>query len=145
MDNFIDPTKYKEYVIKDGERYISDVLYHDIYALAKSSIHLVDDYISIKTLDLFRNVNKDIKIYIHSDNLAKDKVSDIVLEDFIKDTGLNISIIKSNNKYHDRFILIDDTHLYVCGGSSKDSGYKITTIIEMTNPKVIESIKNEII
>lgn len=50
MNNFIDPSKYKQFVIANGQRIEADVAYQQIYSLAKQSLIIVDDYISIKTL-----------------------------------------------------------------------------------------------
>ncbi len=56
-----------------------------------------------------------------------------MVEDFIKDTQLSLNILPTNNKFHDRFIMIDRNTIYQCGSSSKDSWNKITTITKLTN------------
>ena len=43
MDNFKDPSKYKHYLIKDGEKLEADVAYQEIYKLAKRSIYIITD------------------------------------------------------------------------------------------------------
>ncbi|MBR3617688.1 MAG: ORF6N domain-containing protein, partial [Acholeplasmatales bacterium] len=45
MDNFINPSTYKHYLIKNGEKIEADVAYQEIYKLAKTSIYVIDDYI----------------------------------------------------------------------------------------------------
>ena len=64
MDNFIDPNTYKHYLIMNGERIESDIAYQEIYKLAKTSVHIIDDYIDIKTLQLLKCCNSNIKIVI---------------------------------------------------------------------------------
>ena len=49
----------------------------------------------------------------------------------------NITFIKSQNKIHDRYIILDyktnDMKLYHCGASSKDAGNKVTTITQISD------------
>ncbi|MCR5462304.1 MAG: ORF6N domain-containing protein, partial [bacterium] len=54
MDNFIDPSKFKHYLILDGERIEAIIAYQTIYSLAKKSIYIIDDYIDVKTLQLLK-------------------------------------------------------------------------------------------
>ena len=75
MDNFIDPAKYKHFLIKDGQKIEADVAYQEIYKMAKKVIIIIDDYIDVKTLHLLRIVNKDIKITIFSDNKSKNSLT----------------------------------------------------------------------
>ena len=139
MDNFKDPNKYKHIVLFKDQRIESDIAYQEIYKTATKSIAIVDDYIGIRTLNNLKAVvNKDVHILIISDNVARTPLSDIELNDFIKDTGLNIEITKSDKLSHDRYIVIDYRHenetIYNCGSSSKDSGISLTEIREVEYP-----------
>ena len=49
--------------------------------------------------------------------------------------------IVSTNKFHDRFIVIDDKELYHCGASLKDLGKKCFAISKMLDTNYIEEIK----
>ena len=135
MDNFIDPTKYKHYLILDGERIEAIIAYQTIYSLAKESIYIIDDYIDVKTLQLLKVCKENIEIIIFSDNKAKNNITTDFISDFTKDTGINIFFKENNNRFHDRYIVIDyDTNnesIYHCGASSKDSGKKINTIMKI--------------
>ncbi|MBR6071386.1 MAG: ORF6N domain-containing protein, partial [Acholeplasmatales bacterium] len=51
----------KHYLIKNGERIESDIAYQEIYKKAYESIYIIDDYINIKTLQLLKCCNKNIK------------------------------------------------------------------------------------
>ena len=46
MDNFIDPSTYKQFLILDGQKIEADIAYQTIYSLAKYSIYIIDDYIN---------------------------------------------------------------------------------------------------
>ena len=43
MDNFIDPSTYKQFVFLSGERLEADVAYQFIYSQAKKSVHIIHD------------------------------------------------------------------------------------------------------
>ena len=68
MDNFIDPSTYKHFLILNGQRLDADVAYTQIYGMAKKSITIIDDYIGVKTLDLLRQIAKGVSVTIYSDN-----------------------------------------------------------------------------
>ena len=132
MSNFIDPNTYKHFLILDGEKVEGDYVYQTIYKTAKKSIILIDDYIGIKTLLLLKAASSNIEITIISDNVAAPKLEEAFIEDFKNTVNQSLSIIPSNNRFHDRYILIDcgtdNETVYHCGSSSKDTGNKITTI-----------------
>ena len=140
MDNFIDSSKFKHFLIMNGERIESDIAYKQIYSFAKHSLVIIDDYINIKTLSLLKSVNKDVEITVISDNKSKDKVDDNMLNDFRMDTNISIKLKPNKGKFHDRYIFIDlgydNERIYHCGHSSKDSGNRITTILEIKDLKL---------
>lgn len=139
MDNFIDPSNYKEYLIMNGEKIESDIAYQKIYSSAEKSIFIVDDYIGIKTLELLKICKPSIKIVIFSDNKAWPKLSQMFVDDFLSDRkDISLFFKKLNNRVHDRYIVIDydsNTRIFHCGASSKDGGNKITTIMEIEEVK----------
>ena len=52
--------------------------------------------------------------------------------------------IKINNSFHDRFIIIDDTHLYHCGASFKDLGKKCFAINKIDNIDMLKDLKSKL-
>lgn len=140
MDNFMDPSKFRHFLIMNGERIESDIAYKQIYSFAKHSLVIIDDYINIKTLSLLKSVNKDVEIIVISDNKFKDKVDDNMIKDFTMDTNISIKLKPNKGRFHDRYIFIDlgydSERIYHCGHSSKDSGNRITTIQEIMDFKL---------
>ena len=131
MNNFLDPSTYKHFLILDGQKLEANVAYQSIYSLAESTIEIVDDYISIKTLLLLKCCSSKVKVTIISDNLAKNNIDIESLNDFIHETKIQVAIKPNNGRFHDRYIFIDRKRLFHCGLSSKDAGNKITTIMEL--------------
>ncbi len=132
MENFIDPSTYKEFLILDGMKFDADKAYKKIFRQAKKSIIYIDDYIGFKTLELLMFAKEDVDINIVSDNVAKEPLRKYMLDDFIIQKDCKISLHKSLNKCHDRFIVIDfntlNERIYYCGASCKDAGKKISII-----------------
>ena len=144
LNNKID----NEILILDGCQVESNIAYNKIYGLAKKSIYIIDNYIDLKTLVLLKDINKKIKVTIFSDNI-NNKLHKIEYEDFINEYNLDISFKVLNNKYHDRYIIIDYGYknevIYHCGASSKDSGKRITTITKINDIKVYDILIEEML
>ena len=136
MENFIDPSTFKHFLILNGRKLEADVAYMQIYGLAKKSIMIVDDYIGVKTLDLLREIAKGVAVTIYSDECGFETLTERMRKDFLKarpDVSLNVN--ETNGKFHDRYIFLDyglkSEKLFHCGASSKDAGNKITTIMQI--------------
>ena len=145
MENFIDPSTFKHFLILNGCKLEADVAYMQIYGLAKKSIMIVDDYIGVKTLDLLREIAKGISVTIYSDECGFESLTERMRNDFLKarpDVSLNVN--KTNGKFHDRYIFLDyglkSEKLFHCGASSKDAGNKITTIMQIEYTEAYHNI-----
>jgi hypothetical protein len=149
MDNFIDPSTYKHYLILDGEKIESDIAYQSIYKLANQSIYIIDDYIDIKTLQLLKCCKKKTAITIFTDNKARNNLSSKFVEDFKSDTGFNIAFKKNNYRFHDRYVVLDygtsNECIYHCGASSKDSGKRITTITKIEEIEAYKTLIDDVL
>ena len=137
------------YLILNGERIEGDIAYQEIYRLANKSIYIIDDYIDVKTLQLLKSAKDNIEILVFSDNKSKNNLNNNFINDFISDTGFNIQFKKNNNKFHDRYTIIDfDTEneiIFHCGASSKDAGKRITTITKIEEKNLYKELVKEIL
>ena len=149
MDNFIDPNTYKHYLILNGEKIEADNAYQSLFKLANKSIYIIDDYIDIKTLQLLKCCKDTIDIIIFSDNKSKNNLDKNYINDFISETSININIKRNNNKFHDRYIIIDfntnNEMIYHSGASIKDAGKRITTINKIEEKEVYKNLINDIL
>ena len=63
--------------------------------------------------------------------------------------GKQVTFIKTMNKAHDRFIVLDygtkNMRVYLCGSSSKDSGNKVTAIVELKEVDVYNNMINNLL
>ena len=143
MSSFIKKKNIKEFVFLNNKQFEADEAYIQIYKQASHSIHIIDNYISIKTLSHIKHKNENVSVTIFSDNLSgKDKLRKPEFEDFNKQYPF-LKIIQ-NKHCHDRFIIIDCSYpnekIYHCGASSKDAGHKICSILEMKSSAIVHEI-----
>ena len=145
MENFIDPSTFKHFLILNGRKLEADVAYMQIYGLAKKSITIVDDYIGVKTLDLLREIAKGVAVMIYSDECGFETLTDRMQKDFLKArSDISLNVYETNGKFHDRYIFLDyglkSEKLFHCGASSKDAGNKITTIMQIEYTEAYHNI-----
>ena len=137
------------YLILNGEKIEGDIAYQKIYRLANKTIYIIDDYIDVKTLQLLKSAKENIGIIIFSDNKSRNNLNSNFINDFINDTGFNIQFKKNNNRFHDRYIIIDfDTEneiIFHCGASSKDAGNRITTITKIEEQYIYKELIKDIL
>ncbi|MBO4667607.1 MAG: ORF6N domain-containing protein [Bacilli bacterium] len=149
MDSFVSHMSYKHYLILDGKRIEADVAYQEIYSKASKFIMVIDDYVDVKTLQLLKCCKQEVKIIIITDNKAKNGISQSFINDFINDTGYDLVIKSSNDRFHDRYIVIDYNTdkeiLYHCGASSKDAGGRITTISRIEEIDLYKPLIDELL
>lgn len=151
MDNFIDPSTYKHFLILNGRKLEADIAYKKIFSSARESIIYIDDYIGIKTLNLLSFAKKNVTITIVSDNKSNNHLKEYMINDYIEQNKNNkLALLKSNNICHDRYIIIDfntdNEMIYHCGASCKDAGNKVTSItrieaIELYKPLIKKLLK----
>ena len=126
----------EEILILDGEPFKADAAYQKIYKQAAESIIVIDDYLGVKTLQHLVHAKNSVNITIISDNKGNRPLRKSEYDDFRSEySDREISFVKSENKTHDRYIVLDfgtkSERLYHCGASSKDAGRRITTITEI--------------
>ena len=143
--DFAKVAETKEFLILNGEPARAKETYQDIFKKAKKRIHIIDNYISIKTLRLLQAARPKVEVIFFSDNIGNCLYASDV-KDFKKDRkDLEIKFIRTNNAVHDRFIIIDGEKFYHCGSSSKDAGKRIAVIHEITDKQIVKTIKDIII
>ena len=150
MENFVDPSSFRHFLILNGQKLEADVAYAQIYGMAKKSVLIVDNYVDVKTLNLLRNVRKGVSVLIFSDLLGGSRMTDDMLADYrVARPDVSIDKKPAMHKFHDRYILIDfktkSKKLYHCGASSKDAGNKITTIVRLDDVDAYRNMFEELL
>ena len=115
----------------EGQFYDAYSLLIDILNTATKNIIIIDNYIDKKLLDICSKIKVNIIIYTK-------EINKIDLEKYNKQYN-NIKI-RISNKYHDRFIILDNKTLYHCGASFKDLGKKCFCISKIENDNILKEL-----
>ena len=137
------------WLILNGQPVESDLAYQQIYTLANKSIFIVDNYISLKTLVLFKNARQNVTVTIFSDN-TNHGLHQVEFDDFCKEfPGLKVDLKQAGGIFHDRYIILDyktpDEKIYHCGASSKDGGRKVNTITLTDDTSVYNTLITQLL
>ena len=148
MNYFDDPNTHKHYLFYNGNRIESDIAFQNIFKTAKKTLYLIDDYINIKTLQLLK-ISKVRDVIIFSDNKAKNNINNNYINDFKKDSRINILFKENKGRCHSRYIIIDygldDWDIYLCGGSIKDGGDRVNTILKIEEKEEYINMINDLL
>ena len=107
-------------IFHDGQIYDAYSFVNDLLKSAKNEVVLVDNYIDDTVLTLFSKYSS-INFTITTKPIQKQLKLDI--EKY--NSQYNNLEVKISNKYHDRFLIIDNKEAYHLGASLKDLGKKV--------------------
>ena len=110
----------KQGVFYDGQIYDAYVFVNELLKQSKKEIILIDNYIDDNILTLFSKY-PDINYTIITKSISKQLKLDI--EKY--NSQYNNLTIKISNKFHDRFLILDNKEAYHIGASLKDLGKKV--------------------
>ena len=103
-------TEFKQKIFFDGQIYDAYSLIVDIIKTAKNKILIIDNYIDDSILKMLQKKNKDVEVII-----LTSQNSDLTRLDIQKFNKQYSTLkITKTNKFHDRFIVIDNKELYHC-------------------------------
>lgn len=128
--------EFNQKLFFEGQIYDAYSLIIDIIKTAENKILIIDNYIDDSILKMLSKKNKNVDVIIvtsQNSNLIK-----LDIHKFNKQYP-TIKIIKTN-KFHDRFILIDNRKLYHIGASLKDLGKKCFAISKIKDEDYVEKI-----
>jgi hypothetical protein len=109
-----------EGIFFEGQVFDAYIFVSDLIKSAKKSIILIDNYVDESVLSILSKRKKNVSAMIYTSNLTKQLKLDLK-----KHNEQYPSIeIKTFNKSHDRFLIIDKESVYHIGASLKDLGKK---------------------
>ena len=133
-------TEFKEKIFFDGQIYDAYSLIIDIIQKAKHKILIIDNYIDASILKMLSKKNKNVEVIILT--LQNTNLNKLDINKFNKQyPTLKVAY---TNKFHDRFIVIDNEKLYHIGASLKDLGKKCFAISIIEDDEYIEKISHYI-
>jgi len=130
--------EFKQQIFYNGQIYDAYSLVIDIIKRAKNKITIIDNYIDESILKMLSKKGKDVEAVILTS--LNCNVTKLDINKF-NEQYPTLKIGRSN-KFHDRFIVIDNKELYHCGASLKDLGKKCFAINKMEDIRFIKLVEN---
>ena len=141
LEEFFDKLNEKEKInaiFYEGQIYDAYSLLIDIFKEANEEIIIIDNYADKSILDMITNLNVEVTIVTRKFNLLKD----INIKKYNRQYH-NLKVIY-NDKFHDRFVIIDKKLLYHSGASFKDLGNKCFAINKIEDNEYLKNILKKI-
>ena len=129
-------SEFKQKIFFDGQIYDAYSLVINIIKKAKEKILIIDNYIDDSILQMLVKKNKNVRVTILTSE--KSNISKLDIQKFNKEYPI-LEITKSN-KFHDRFIVIDNKEIYHVGASLKDLGKKCFAISKIEDTEYINKL-----
>ena len=128
----------KQKIFFEGQIYDAYSLIIDIIKKAKKKILIIDNYIDESVLKMLAKKNNNVEVVILTSD--KSNIQQIDIQKFNKEYP-RLKVAKTN-KFHDRFIIIDNEEMYHLGASIKDLGKKCFGINKIEDVEIMEKILN---
>ena len=128
----------KQKIFYEGQIYDAYILIIDIIKKANKKILIIDNYIDDSVLKMLTKKNKNVEVIILTSD--KSNIEKIDIQKFNKEYPV-LKVAKTN-KFHDRFIVIDNKEMYHLGASIKDLGKKCFGINRIEDLEIIQKIIN---
>lgn len=128
----------KQRIFFDGQIYDAYSLIVDIIRRANNKILIIDNYIDDSVLKMLAKKKNNVEVVILTSD--KSNIENLDIKKFNKEYPI-LKVAKTN-KFHDRFIIIDNKEMYHLGASIKDLGKKCFAINRIEDVEIIEKIIN---
>ena len=129
----------KQRVFFEGQIYDAYSLIVDIIKKAIKKILIIDNYIDDSVLKMLTKKKNNVEVIILTSN--KSNIQNLDIQKFNKEYP--ILKVSKTNKFHDRFIVIDNKEMYHLGASIKDLGKKCFGINQIEDIQIIEKVINQ--
>lgn len=138
FDQLQNEENIKQKIFFEGQIYDAYSLIIDIIKKANKKILIIDNYIDDSVLKMLTKKNKNVEVVILTSN--KSNIQKIDIQKFNKEYP--ILKVAETNKFHDRFIVIDNKEMYHLGASIKDLGKKCFGINKIEDLDIVEKVIN---
>ena len=138
FDRLQNEENVKQKIFFEGQIYDAYSLIIDIIKKANKKILIIDNYIDDSVLKMLTKKKNNVEVDILTSN--RSNIQNIDIQKFNKEYP-TLKVAKTN-KFHDRFIVIDNEEMYHLGASIKDLGKKCFGINKIEDMEIISKIIN---
>ena len=132
--------EFNQKIFFDGQIWDSYNLIVNIIKRAQNQILIIDNYIDDSILEMLSKKKKGVEAVILTSNNSN--ILKLDVQKFNKEYP-TLKIARTD-KFHDRFIVIDNKELYHCGASLKDLGKKCFGINRIEDVDYIEKLNDKV-
>ena len=126
----------KQQIFFDGQIYDAYSIIIDIIKKANKKILIIDNYVDDSILKMLAKKKNNVEVVIFTSD--KSNIQNLDIQKFNKEYPI-LKLAKTN-KFHDRFIVIDNKEMYHLGASIKDLGKKCFGINKIEDLQIIKKI-----
>jgi len=129
----------REGIFIDGQIFDAFEFIEKLIKSAQQSVLLIDNYVDETVLAMMGAKNKGVQVEIYTKEISE--TLRLARDKFNAQYG-DMEIHQLAN-VHDRFLIIDDTTIYLIGASLKDAGKKLFAFTQL-NAALIEELQNKL-
>ncbi len=130
----------KNLIIKEDKVFDALTILSEIISKANKEIVLIDPYTSDRTLNLLKYKKDDVTIKLITSDKGRLSKQDVKIFNS-EHAGLSLYI---NNKYHDRYLIIDDLIFYHLGSSINYLGNKFSQIDKIEDEDIKDLLRSRV-
>ena len=134
-------------IFYDGQLWDAYVFVEKLIGSAKKSILLIDNWVTLETLDMLAKKRKGVSVTVVTSEHLDRKGNPHPLISTADEAKFNSQYptlaVKYSENFHDRFLILDEKELYLIGASLKDLGRKCFGFTKM-DANEIDRIKTRI-
>lgn len=139
VKNQID-TPPDQFIILPGQAFTASKIIRSILEQSKKEVKIIDNYMSEDSVSVLETANRERDILILTKNINKSFVDAIEIAK--KGWGGKIEV-KESPSFHDRYLIIDNKDVWMCGPSIDYLGVKKPgVIVKIDEPVVTNTIIN---
>lgn len=130
----------KQKLFFDGQIYDAFSLMVSIIQKANEEIILIDNYVNNETLDILSKKKETVDVRLFTSKNTKLTKTDIIkFNSQYPNLTLNFT-----DKFHDKFLIIDNNMTYHIGASIKDAGKKCFGVNQISDQWMVETLLKNI-
>ena len=130
----------EDVLLLDNQMFDAIVLITKMIETAQTSIVLIDPYVDAVSLSFFKNKSKDLKLVVVTSSRAN--IGRREVASFNERYG-NLEI-KIDDKYHDRYLIIDNELFYHFGCSINYIGKRLSQITLIKDKDIVDTLKKRL-
>ncbi|MBQ7651105.1 MAG: virulence RhuM family protein [Victivallales bacterium] len=127
-------------VFYDGQLWDAHALVEKLIVSATKSILLIDNWATVETLDMLAKKREHVLVTVvtlaHPDRQGNPRPKISAVDEAKFNAQYPTLVVKYNEQFHDRFLVLDDKELYLIGASLKDLGKKCFGFTKMDTGEI---------